>query len=240
MIICRSLICWQQIPTEIISLRNQYSGTMEEELTQAKELNRIFLIGNGFDINHGLQTSYKHFLIDYVTKSVKKASVAANNIYEDDCFQIEIWNRSRLDNHGRLFLHLEKCLEKEDISDFIRNKSYVWPNRTESTHPALIIRPKNSFIKEILGNCFDCDWNGIEDEIYKTIMTFHFKIQEYQKTHSITPIAKVAPVYSNILAEIKNLNMSIDCLKVQLKEYLLTQNKPVEHNIDLFRKVTAT
>ena len=210
------------------------------ELTQMKELNRFFLIGNGFDINHGLQTSYKHFLTDYVTKSVKKASVATNNIYEDDSFQIEVWNQSRLDNHAKLFLHLEMCLKKENISDFIRDKDYVWPKRPENTHPPLIIRPKNNFIKEILRNCFDCDWNGIEDEIYKTIMTFHFKIQEYQKSHSITPIAKVAPVYSNILAEIKNLNMSIDCLKVHLKEYLLTQNKPVEHNIDLFRKVATT
>lgn len=28
-------------------------------------MNRIILIGNGFDLAHGLNTSYKHFINDY-------------------------------------------------------------------------------------------------------------------------------------------------------------------------------
>jgi hypothetical protein len=32
-------------------------------------MNRLIIIGNGFDLAHGIKTSYKEFILDYIKKS---------------------------------------------------------------------------------------------------------------------------------------------------------------------------
>jgi len=33
-------------------------------------INRLILVGNGFDLAHGLKTSYKDFIEDYLSKAI--------------------------------------------------------------------------------------------------------------------------------------------------------------------------
>jgi hypothetical protein len=47
-------------------------------------MNRIILIGNGFDLAHGLKTSYKHF-IDWFWEEEATKVIKSNVRYEDDC-----------------------------------------------------------------------------------------------------------------------------------------------------------
>ncbi|AFL81741.1 hypothetical protein Aeqsu_2281 [Aequorivita sublithincola DSM 14238] len=53
-------------------------------------MNRIILIGNGFDLAHGLPTSYNNFLEDFWTQTVKNVQkFEGKEIYEDDFISIK-------------------------------------------------------------------------------------------------------------------------------------------------------
>lgn len=51
-----------------------------------KKVNRLIIIGNGFDIAHGLKSSYKDFLNEYLSKLIKKYN--EDGLYEDDFLNI--------------------------------------------------------------------------------------------------------------------------------------------------------
>lgn len=46
-------------------------------------MNRLIIIGNGFDLAHGIKTSYKDFVLDYLCESIKKFN---NNLFYSDEF----------------------------------------------------------------------------------------------------------------------------------------------------------
>ncbi|MBK7692344.1 MAG: hypothetical protein IPJ31_14990 [Bacteroidetes bacterium] len=37
-------------------------------------MNRLVIIGNGFDLAHGMETSYQHFIWNFIKEAVKIAS----------------------------------------------------------------------------------------------------------------------------------------------------------------------
>jgi hypothetical protein len=55
-------------------------------------MNRIVIIGNGFDLAHGLKTSYNHFILDYLKNALDLA--LQNWTYEDSLLKIERKNNS--------------------------------------------------------------------------------------------------------------------------------------------------
>ena len=50
-------------------------------------MNRLILIGNGFDLAHGFKTSFKDFIEDYLKKSID--SVIENGKHEDNLIFIK-------------------------------------------------------------------------------------------------------------------------------------------------------
>ncbi|MRT93301.1 AbiH family protein [Ancylomarina sp. 16SWW S1-10-2] len=49
-------------------------------------MNRLIIIGNGFDLAHGMKTSFKDFMIDYYNKAVN--TFIEKNEYKDDLLEI--------------------------------------------------------------------------------------------------------------------------------------------------------
>ena len=45
-------------------------------------MNRLIIIGNGFDLAHGIKTSYKDFIADYLCNAIN--TFFENRIYSDD------------------------------------------------------------------------------------------------------------------------------------------------------------
>ena len=68
-------------------------------------MNQLIIIGNGFDLAHGLKTSYNDFLIWYLQKIVNEVQKAI--VYKDDCVDFERWNMSGL-----------QCTDIETLKDF--------------------------------------------------------------------------------------------------------------------------
>jgi hypothetical protein len=55
-------------------------------------MNRLVIIGNGFDLAHGLPTSYKHFIDDYWENVIQESK--SKDVYEDDLFSLKLNKKS--------------------------------------------------------------------------------------------------------------------------------------------------
>jgi hypothetical protein len=57
------------------------------EIINFYEMNDLYLIGNGFDLAHGLKTSYNDFLLWYLNRFLKQ--FGQKDHYEDDLMKID-------------------------------------------------------------------------------------------------------------------------------------------------------
>jgi len=47
-------------------------------------MNKLFLIGNGFDLAHQMKTSYSDFLLGYINNAIRSCLDSNSNKYEDE------------------------------------------------------------------------------------------------------------------------------------------------------------
>ena len=106
-------------------------------------MNRIILIGNGFDLAHGMKTSYKSFIDDYWTNTITSIQeTALGRPFEND--EIKINHSPSRFITGTTIKDLEKGL-----------------NDNKST-----IEFKNIFLKEITDKTYLNNWVDVENEYY--------------------------------------------------------------------------
>lgn len=186
--------------------------------------NVIFLIGNGFDLNHKLETSYSNFLVWYLRKSLETAS-ETNKPYDDNCFFIEVTGDSAM-------VKLNEAIDKEDLSSFMYDRNLV--SKRLYKEP-FYIKPKNDFVKELLMACFNCEWNGIEAAIYSFIKS---QYQYLSKDIDQIVVNRLGSnIYNSADKKINSLNKSIDQIKTELHNYLKSLDKPLRLNHDFLNKV---
>ena len=81
-------------------------------------MNRLILIGNGFDLAHGLKTGYNDFIIWYLKKCFKSAEESGS--YDDGLINIRglsSWSIAQ----GKVQSvedFIESYIEKEDLARF--------------------------------------------------------------------------------------------------------------------------
>lgn len=110
-------------------------------------MNRIILIGNGFDLAHGMRTSYKDFIKDFwenICNDVKK-SIDDNERFENN------------------FIIIDDILN-EWVGDCDYNSLIESIKKRKST-----LRYKNEFLKVITNLCYSPNWVDIENEYYKIL-----------------------------------------------------------------------
>lgn len=124
-------------------------------------MNRIILIGNGFDLAHGLKTSYKHF-IDNFWENEKKKIIEHINKYSGECVA-HIENGVYRDN----FIEITKCRYKNLITN-IKGSGYEWFKNfsriMSDTQTSVFIR--NKFLEKISEKTHLENWVDIEEEYY--------------------------------------------------------------------------
>lgn len=120
-------------------------------------MNRIILIGNGFDLAHGMKTSYQDFLDDYwksTIASIKESQLSKR--FENDEFTID---RSPSEFvRGDTYKDLKKALKEQDSR----------------------INYKNKFLEILTDKSYLENWVDVENEYY-----FLLKNSYAQKTKSI-------------------------------------------------------
>lgn len=118
-------------------------------------MNKIYLIGNGFDLAHGLKTKYSDFLLWFINKTVKSFHASHSNIFEDDLVILNS-NGYRINEFDSL-----KSF-KEHLSD-----------------GRIIFTGKNVFFNKLLRQSSDLNWVDIEYEYYLELLAIYKRIEKH-------------------------------------------------------------
>ncbi|UAY55711.1 AbiH family protein [Arachidicoccus terrestris] len=173
-------------------------------------MNRLILIGNGFDLAHGLDTRYNDFILWYLKKCFKQAYIQGQ--YVDEICTIEKTHLAHQfspigdpisDYIGALYkkneLHLLFGLSKESFYiTTLRNRA---PKQTpfEATL-------KLDFPKKLLLQCNLEKWVDVENEYYTALKEIlNSKLNTEQKEKALD-----------------KLNLALNLIKKELTEYLGT------------------
>lgn len=158
-------------------------------------MNRIVLIGNGFDLAHGLKTSYKDFIDDYWKTFIHKTVLTYNvKEYKEDGAIIRT-NYTSLSG----FVDIVERDKAANYNDILKIISEV----KEHYELILEINFENKILKNITENSF-VNWVDIEDEYYK-FLTFEFHKLKFNRYE---------------YADIKDINRDFNLIKNKLIEYL--------------------
>ena len=110
-------------------------------------MNDLYLIGNGFDLAHGLKTSYNDFLLWYLKRSISRFS--PNKHFEDDLLIVDRPYNNPLEDHSSSGLF------------------------TECKRLQISIKYKHSFFQHIVLSYRIFKWVDIEHEYYLALVKLY-------------------------------------------------------------------
>lgn len=115
-------------------------------------MNKLFLIGNGFDLAHGLKTKYSDFLLWYINKVIRLFNESHSGAFQDEL--------SSLENTGYNIREFESL---ESFKESIAMKGF---------------RCKNIFFNRILRESTNANWVDIEYEYYRQLLSTYKRIEK--------------------------------------------------------------
>ena len=131
-------------------------------------MNRLVIIGNGFDLAHGLPTSYRDFIDDFWRNIIKyyDSYLVKKMVYFNlDDIDFRDYYCSDLKNYND-FIHKMKENDFESKLKFDEKNLKVFDNNNK-----LLFQIENNFFKEICLKNSE-KWVDIENEYYKQLKTF--------------------------------------------------------------------
>jgi hypothetical protein len=123
-------------------------------------MNRIILIGNGFDLAHELKTSYRDFISFFWEKQIGEIEnrVARGFVFSNDFMEIEV-------NYPVQFNSTEKYNDNYDKFINWINDCKSWGSRNGSSN-SVKVRFKNDFLMDVTQKGSLQTWVDIEEEYY--------------------------------------------------------------------------
>ncbi len=197
-------------------------------------MNRLTLVGNGFDLAHGLKTSYKDFLIWYLAECFGKVDPYKFD-YHDEFVSARISHpinfeklvRNWIPESSKAFL-----LEKKEIKSFIElcynqvlfdalifeddltDLDYVSINSNltrkelySETNANIRIDINCDFFSRIISSCIENNWVDIENEYFEVLKKCKNEEGEFD------------------FNKVNQLNYKLDLLKKKLESYLKIEQK---------------
>jgi hypothetical protein len=107
--------------------------------------NKLVIIGNGFDLAHGLKTKYAHFLKAYLSKIVKEQILSPfySEIYSNEVSDVSILLHGLNSSHKSI-----SELFKEILKQYNENKESRWVD-IEAVYFSILTKYYNEYIKDI-------------------------------------------------------------------------------------------
>lgn len=159
-----------------------------------EKLNKLVIVGNGFDLAHGLKTSYNDFILWYLNKCFDEICEAT--AYKDELLQLENTHKTNLKTR----LGIERI---NQIKDFEMLEERKWLKVSFSNF-------LGSLISKSIEN--DLKWIDIEGEYYQDI------VRIYENAISQKMLKRVDAYLPNIV----RLNEEFLIITNKLEEYLLS------------------
>lgn len=174
-----------------------------------RNVNKLVIVGNGFDIANGLKTSYVDFILWYLKKCCTENK--ATDLYRDRLLKFYD-TKFNEENSNILFKDVE------DINLFL--KTCTKSNITNDIHSKYF--SINNFLYLIISDINSKSWVNIE--------SLYFKIISDEIKNNQNDTSKIN--YTTI----QNLNSDLEFLKEQLIQYLNQIDKPKVRNLPFIRQ----
>lgn len=168
--------------------------------------NLIVIIGNGFDLAHGLKTSYSDFADYFLVKKIKNELQLALNQktnYNNEIFNFKFLKtfveKKNIQTDYNFIDNLWLKIKKEDksISEFLRKN-----------HKELSSVLNNQFLVKLYANSYE-HWFDIENAYFSELI----QIKKQISNESVSKIKR----------KIKQLNLELEHVKNELQIYLTTE-----------------
>jgi len=156
-------------------------------------MNRLVLIGNGFDLAHGLKTSYADFVNWYKAHRVERLGEEHSNVSKDPLCTIELKKRQALSTY------VSKLFWGNQNLPHIEAFDYIVQNTSEFKVTFSL------FFKRIINSIETKRWVDIEEEYYKLL-------REYALEYEVNDEARQQ--------YLESLNEQMDFLKESLVQYI--------------------
>lgn len=199
-------------------------------------MNRIIVIGNGFDLAHGLKTGYQDFINDYweqVSSTVFGNTQTSSNInnllstylpqnHSDEFISISCrqkWQTPSQEHPQPLFTW--QVVKKTAYTDFAQ-KVDAWNQNSQSAH-FCVVTFKNHFFERLTQQLTLQNWVDIENAYYKELTALLHESNEEQRK-----------------MQVRTLNQEFEAVKKRLEAYLskviqTTKPRPIDSIDDAFR-----
>lgn len=169
-------------------------------------MNRLVIIGNGFDLAHGLPTSYKHFIDDLWSK-IADFPEDYNDLVEIDNQQFRFIEGKIINNYSDFLDSINDCKLKRqgNYKEINWDKNGAYAVLFGENTKRYFFRFTNYFFETINNNLSINNWVDIETEYYKSLIN----------------IAKSTPVKGvNKSNLVEQLNNEFELIKKLLYNYL--------------------
>lgn len=175
-------------------------------------MNRLVIIGNGFDLAHGLPTSYKDFIDDYWRnfKTNCKSEEYTKLITTHDSYNNYYLHYSPIENFNDF---------KSNLTQYCKDNSYKYSEdklialATPTTKTIIIFEFKSDFFK-IINKKNSQNWVDIENEYY-------YQLKKIIKSESLDT-SKSKEFWSNEQRiQVEKLNNDFEQVKNLLEKYLV-------------------
>lgn len=156
-------------------------------------MNRIILIGNGFDLAHGMKTSYKNFIDDFWKNKCEEIKNQKDNQFEDDFIKFNV--------------PLDKA-KRKTLVDFksVKNINAKGYN----------LCFKNTFLFDLSDKNSLKNWVDIEDEYYQKLKEFSEKGEKLKLLKLNKEIQQISELLAEYLKRVEdNFDKSLYQNKIQ-------------------------
>ena len=169
-------------------------------------MNRLVLIGNGFDLAHGMKTSYADFIHWYKAHRVEMLGQEHSNVSKDHLCTIELKEHHALSIYISNLLWAKQNWSHEDCFEYI----------VQNTHEFKY--DPSRLLKRILNSIETKGWADIENDYY-------ILLKEYAFPKEAIPSEEKEK-------KIRALNRQLEKLQDQLIQYLKEVNEQKTNIID--------
>ncbi len=189
-------------------------------------MNRVIIIGNGFDLAHGLETGYEHFIADFwrqfSDKIYDRSSIKYDYLrpYEED--PLVALSAKRVNCcKGKTYPVSSSHELKVRLEDY--RESY---RRYDGTSGGINLTFKSKFFEAINNKLTTQKWVDIENEYYRLVKDIHRRqsVQEITQAQS-----------DELRKELEQLNKDLSAVKGKLADYLKKESRIAVANKDTKR-----
>jgi hypothetical protein len=140
-------------------------------------MNRLVIIGNGFDLAHGMKTSYNDFLLYYFDKCFKEAENSYQKIYTDKLIEVKR-NRSyavnnyltHIDDYLWFWFAAYQVSPKQNRLEIIQRENVNQKMSSEIDSWAYELTFKSNFFMTLVTQLYNKNWIDIENHYYESLI----------------------------------------------------------------------